>query len=100
MQPQGIVARNDVPVRTKENLPLEIKSLWGEIPPVVEIAMNGLRLQADLERWPEDRSLSRSAPKLPCSAILGAWPGPGLLYWIGRVRPSSGLGLRISGGRG
>ncbi len=49
MQPQGIVARNDVPVRTKENLPLEIKSLWGEIPPLVEIAMNGLRLQADLK---------------------------------------------------
>jgi 23S rRNA (cytosine1962-C5)-methyltransferase len=48
LAPRGIVARNDVAVRAKENLPLETKILAGEIPPHVEIAMNGLRLSADL----------------------------------------------------
>ena len=46
--PKGIVARNDVAVRSKESLPLETKVLAGEIPPEIEIAMNGLRLTADL----------------------------------------------------
>jgi 23S rRNA (cytosine1962-C5)-methyltransferase len=48
LAPRGIVARNDVAVRAKENLPLETKILAGEIPPRIEIAMNGLRLSADL----------------------------------------------------
>ena len=48
VSPRGIVARNDVAVRAKENLPLETKILAGEIPPRLEIAMNGLRLSADL----------------------------------------------------
>jgi 23S rRNA (cytosine1962-C5)-methyltransferase len=48
LAPRGIVARNDVAVRAKENLPLETKILAGDIPPRLEIAMNGLRLSADL----------------------------------------------------
>jgi 23S rRNA (cytosine1962-C5)-methyltransferase len=48
LAPRGIVARNDVAVRAKENLPLETKILAGEIPPRIDIAMNGLRLSADL----------------------------------------------------
>jgi 23S rRNA (cytosine1962-C5)-methyltransferase len=48
LSPRGIAARNDVAVRTKENLPLETKVLAGEIPPQVDIEMNGLRLTADL----------------------------------------------------
>ena len=48
LSPRGIVARNDVAVRAKENLPLETKILAGEIPPRIDIAMNGLRLAADL----------------------------------------------------
>jgi 23S rRNA (cytosine1962-C5)-methyltransferase len=48
LAPRGIVARNDVAVRAKENLPLATKILAGEIPPHLEIAMNGLRLSADL----------------------------------------------------
>ncbi len=46
--PQGIVARNDLASRAKENLPQETSILSGEIPPQVEIAMNGLTLFADL----------------------------------------------------
>jgi len=47
-QPRGIVARNDVAVRAKEQLPLESVILAGEIPEWVTIHMNGLALRADL----------------------------------------------------
>jgi len=47
-QPAGIVARNDVAVRTKEQLPLETAVLAGEIPASVAVRMNGFALQADL----------------------------------------------------
>lgn len=46
--PKGIVARNDVPVRQKEQLPLETAVLAGEVPESVAVRMNGLTLAADL----------------------------------------------------
>jgi 23S rRNA (cytosine1962-C5)-methyltransferase len=46
--PCGIVARNDVPVRSREALPLESGVIYGDAPGDVEIHMNGLRLLADL----------------------------------------------------
>jgi 23S rRNA (cytosine1962-C5)-methyltransferase len=46
--PKGIVARNDVAVRAKEELPLEITILAGEVPESVTVKMNALTLQADL----------------------------------------------------
>jgi 23S rRNA (cytosine1962-C5)-methyltransferase len=46
--PKGIIARNDAAVRTHENLPRETKQLLGEIPPAVDVEMNGLRFQVDL----------------------------------------------------
>ena len=48
LAPKGIVARNDVAVRAKEDLAQEKKVLVGELPERVEIQMNGLRLFADL----------------------------------------------------
>ena len=48
--PKGIVARNDVAVRTKEQLPLETAILAGEVPESVPVRMNGLTLSADLMR--------------------------------------------------
>ena len=48
LRPKGIIARNDVPTRAKENLDQEIRVLTGEIPPHVPVTMNGLKLQADL----------------------------------------------------
>jgi 23S rRNA (cytosine1962-C5)-methyltransferase len=48
LSPKGIVGRNDVSVRLKENLPLTTGMLTGEPPERVEIQMNGLRLYADL----------------------------------------------------
>ena len=47
-QPKAIVARNDVPVRSKEQLPLETAVLAGEVPGPVCVRMNGLTLQADV----------------------------------------------------
>ncbi len=49
-EPKGIVARNDVAIRTKEELPLDISLLHGAVPEQVEIRMNGLMLEADLLR--------------------------------------------------
>ena len=46
--PKGIVARNDVAVRTKEELPLETTILAGEVPESVPVRMNALTLRADL----------------------------------------------------
>jgi 23S rRNA (cytosine1962-C5)-methyltransferase len=46
--PRGIVARNDVAVRSKEQLPLETTVLAGEIPESVEVRINGLSMRADL----------------------------------------------------
>ena len=49
-QPRGIVARNDVAVRAKEQLPLESGVLSGEVPETVAVTMNGFTLRADLLR--------------------------------------------------
>lgn len=46
--PRGIVARNDVIVRSKENLPLEVKTMCGEVPDEADIVVNGLRCRANL----------------------------------------------------
>ena len=48
--PRGIVARNDVAVRAKEELPLESAVVAGEVPEFVPVHMNGLALRADLLR--------------------------------------------------
>ena len=46
--PHGVVARNDGAVRKHENLPLVTEVLRGEIPPAVEVQMNGLTWGVDL----------------------------------------------------
>lgn len=46
--PAAIVARNDVATRAKENLPLEVRTLSGDIPERIQVQMNGLAWQADL----------------------------------------------------
>ncbi|MFL6450795.1 MAG: class I SAM-dependent rRNA methyltransferase [Bryobacteraceae bacterium] len=48
LQPNGIIARNDVATRAKENLDQEVKILSGTVPERVTIEMNGLRFQVDL----------------------------------------------------
>jgi 23S rRNA (cytosine1962-C5)-methyltransferase len=46
--PKGIVERNDAAVRKRENLPLRAGILAGEVPDVIGVEMNGLKLNADL----------------------------------------------------
>jgi 23S rRNA (cytosine1962-C5)-methyltransferase len=46
--PKGIVERNDVAVRKRENLPLKAGVLTGEVPDVIGVEMNGLKFGADL----------------------------------------------------
>jgi 23S rRNA (cytosine1962-C5)-methyltransferase len=48
VQPTGIIARNDVPTRAKENLIQESKVLQGELPEQIEFNMNSLRWRAHL----------------------------------------------------
>lgn len=48
LSPRGIVERNDVPRRRKENLPLVAGLLRGELPGRVTYTMNGLTFEADL----------------------------------------------------
>jgi 23S rRNA (cytosine1962-C5)-methyltransferase len=48
--PRGIVGRNDVAVRAKEQLPLETAVLAGDVPETVDVRMNGLAMRADLLR--------------------------------------------------
>lgn len=48
IEPKGILARNDVPVRTKEQLPLEKRVLAGDVPERVQVHINGLTCEADL----------------------------------------------------
>ena len=46
--PRSVIARNDVAIRAKENLPQEVHVLSGEVTAPVPIAMNGFVLEADL----------------------------------------------------
>jgi 23S rRNA (cytosine1962-C5)-methyltransferase len=46
MQPLGILARNDVPLRTKEGLSLESKLLCGDVPKTIEVNEHGVRYLA------------------------------------------------------
>lgn len=47
-EPRGIIARNDVSVRTLEGLDERVEVLSGEIPELVEMEENGLRFLVDL----------------------------------------------------
>lgn len=43
---EGILARNDVPVRTKEGLRSEVTLLWGDVPREIEVHEHGVRYLA------------------------------------------------------
>ena len=49
VKPKGIWARNDVPVRRKEGLPMTTGLLWGEVPDRVEMVENGIRFLVDVK---------------------------------------------------
>lgn len=47
--PRSITLRNDVDVRGLEGLPREVNTIWGELPPLVEVREGGVRLLVDLK---------------------------------------------------
>jgi 23S rRNA (cytosine1962-C5)-methyltransferase len=46
VEPLGILARNDVPVRTKEGLPVHVELLAGDVPREIEVLEHGVRYLA------------------------------------------------------
>jgi 23S rRNA (cytosine1962-C5)-methyltransferase len=46
IQPAGILARNDVPLRAKEKLPVGVELLRGEVPDEIEVSEHGVRFLA------------------------------------------------------
>lgn len=48
VKPRGILARNDVKVRDREGLPREVKTLWGDVPPSVDIQEGSVALVVDV----------------------------------------------------
>ena len=48
LHPKSITLRHDAEVRRLEGLPLEIKTLFGELPPRVEVQEGGVRLWVDI----------------------------------------------------
>src|SRR5690349_7391237 len=46
VQPLGILARNDVPLRSKEDLPITVELLAGDVPREIEIVEHGVRYLA------------------------------------------------------
>ncbi|MHB8069734.1 MAG: class I SAM-dependent rRNA methyltransferase [Desulfobaccales bacterium] len=48
LSPLSITLRNDAEVRSLEGLPLEVATVWGELPPLVEVRQGGVRLLVDL----------------------------------------------------
>jgi 23S rRNA (cytosine1962-C5)-methyltransferase len=46
LSPRGLLARNDVPVREREALPVATELLWGEVPEQVEVEEAGVRYLA------------------------------------------------------
>jgi len=65
-KPAGILARNDVPVRALEGLPLVVETAYGEVPHVVDVIDNGLTFSVDLREGQKtgyfwDQSENRAA---------------------------------------
>ena len=46
-QPEGILLRNDVPVRSREGLPLDSELVYGEVPRQIEVREGRIRYLAD-----------------------------------------------------
>lgn len=46
VRPAGILARNDVPLRAKEKLPVGVELLRGEVPEEIEVSEHGVRFLA------------------------------------------------------
>ena len=94
-QPKGIVARNDVAVRAKEELPLETTVLAGEIPESVDRPHERTHPARRPAARPEDRHLPRPARKLSRRRPLRPRrQGARLLHLHRRLRAPPGREVR------
>lgn len=105
LAPKGIIARNDVAVRTMEGLTEETELLAGEVPEAVFMQENGLRFELDLWHGQKTggfldqkenhlllKSISSGTDVLDCFCYSGSWA-----CHAGFFGARSVLGLDISG---
>jgi 23S rRNA (cytosine1962-C5)-methyltransferase len=84
--PKGIIARNDVGVRTMEGLEEKIEILYGEFPDVVDVQENGLCFRVDIQKGQKTghffdqkdnhlllEKISRNKDVLDCFCYSGSW---------------------------
>ena len=84
--PNGIIARNDVGVRSLEGLAEKVELLWGEMPETVEIEENGLRFMVNLKEGQKTggfldqkhnhlllREICAGKSMLDCFCYTGSW---------------------------
>jgi len=103
--PRGIIARNDVAVRTLEGLDATVRVLHGDIPELVEIGENGLRFLVDLASGQKTggfldqkenhlllRGICNGRDMLDCFCYAGSWA-----VHAGSFGAASCLGIDISG---
>lgn len=102
--PRGIIARNDVSVRSLEKLEQTVELLQGEIPELVEMEENGLRFLADLRQGQKTggfldqkenhlllRPICTGKKVLDCFCYSGSWA-----VHAGSFGAEAVLGLDIS----
>ena len=102
--PLGIIARNDVAVRSLEKLEERVEILAGEIPELVEMEENGLRFLINLREGQKTggfldqkqnhlllRDICRGRAVLDCFCYAGSWA-----VHAGHFGAASVLGLDIS----
>jgi len=102
--PKGIIARNDVAVRSLEKLEEQVETLAGEIPELVEMEENGLRFLINLREGQKTggfldqkqnhlllQDICRGRAVLDCFCYSGSWA-----VHAGHFGAASVLGLDIS----
>jgi len=102
--PKGIIARNDVAVRSLEGLEQKVEVLQGEIPNLVEVEENGLRFLIDLREGQKTggfldqkenhlllRNICQGRDVLDCFCYAGSWAAH-----AGRFGAATALGIDIS----
>ena len=102
--PKGIIARNDVSVRSLEGLEQKVEVLWGEIPELVEMNENGLRFMVDLRSGQKTggfldqkqnhlllKDICAGKKVLDCFCYTGSWA-----VHAGAFGAATALGLDIS----
>lgn len=104
LQPAGIIARNDVQVRSLEGLDEKVELLAGQIPELVEIEENGLHFQVDLHSGQKTggfldqkenhlllKNICAGKKVLDCFCYAGSWA-----VHAGSFGAASALGIDIS----